>query len=147
MTTPILSPEETRLIEGLDTSCLMLITKKIAMPGVPFNKLAVDIWPDVAIERINQIIGEKYIVKAYDLITSNPTIAANLMLTSLYPYAVGVLLLMSADIDERSNVRVTAAKELTRLGGYAQEKINKMNERITNPSDNVSKLLDSNPNP
>lgn len=143
MSMPILSDVETHLIRRLNTSELALIASKIAHPNKPLNELAKYVFPDLTDKSIDQLIYTKELNKAYKLIINNPWIAGQLMLTSLYPYAIGTLLNISANEDERSNVRVTAAKELIRLGGYAEQKLAQANESARVPTSDLSTLFSS----
>jgi hypothetical protein len=138
---PVLSIEETQLISGLNTNSLALLASKIANPSNSFSSLAKYVYPELSDSGIKDVINRTNIAKAYKLVIDNPWIAGQLMLTSLYPYAIGTLLLISVNPDERSNVRVTAAKELVRLGALAELKLAQQNERSIEPTSELSDLF------
>ena len=138
----VLDVVETSVIAGLDVECLSIITMKLASPKRSWLECAGEVWDNLSPTSLNSKINDKRLGEAYRIILEHPTIAGQLMLTSLYPYAIGSLLLIANDEDERANVRVTASKELIRLGSNAETKLAGMNERIDESALHTKDLLD-----
>ncbi len=138
----VLSDVETDLISGLDTEALAAIAMKLSSPQLTWTSIGERIWDGLAPSSIKDKLAANHINEAYKIVKANPTMTAQLMLTTLFPLAVIGLMNIAIDVDERANVRVTANKELVRLGAGSQAKLAGMNERIDESALHTKDLLD-----
>lgn len=115
------NPDVAAILEKMEPRHVALLILKILNPGVTLQDLAKLIWSDVKYDMRRRYIADSGVSRIIEYVSRRPYQLALVLNSKMMPLAVATLYAgLSASKD---NVKVSAAKEIIRLGQSSASKL------------------------